>query len=78
MNRNIKKSMRTNDEAETATVRQLKKGDFFRLNDSETAPVWVRDEYIPSAKKFSTHLYDDVNHERLRKGETTVYVEFTF
>lgn len=28
MNRNIKKSMRTNDEAETATVRQLKKGDF--------------------------------------------------
>lgn len=29
MNRNIKKSMRTNDEAETATVRQLKKGDFF-------------------------------------------------
>lgn len=25
MNRNIKKSMRTNDEAETATVRQLKR-----------------------------------------------------
>lgn len=62
----------------TKSIRKLKKGEFFRLKDSETAPVWVRDEYIPSEKKFSTHKYDDVNHERLFKGETEVYVGFTF
>lgn len=70
--------MPTNNEAGTTTIRQLKKGEFFRLKDSETAPVWVRDEYIPSAKKFSTYKFDNVNHETLRKGETEVYIGFTF
>lgn len=60
------------------SIKKLKKGDFFRLKDSDTAPVWVRGEYVPSEKKFSTCLYDDVNHERLCKGETEVYVGFTF
>lgn len=60
------------------SIRKLKKGGFFRLKDSDTAPVWVRGEYVPSEKKFSTYQYDDVNHERLCKGETEVYVGFTF
>lgn len=60
------------------SIRKLKKGELFRLKDSDTAPVWVRSEYVPSEKKFSTHRYDDVNHERLCKGETEVYVGFTF
>lgn len=60
------------------SIRKLKKGELFRLKDSDTAPVWVRGEYIPSEKKFNTHRYDDVNHERLCKGETEVYVGFTF
>lgn len=60
------------------SIRKLKKGGFFRLKDSDTAPVWVRGEYVPSEKKFSTHRYDDVNHERLCKSETEVYVGFTF
>lgn len=74
----MRKSMPTNNEAGTTTIRQLKKGEFFRLKDSETAPVWVRDEYISSAKKFSTYKFDNVNHETLRKGEREVYVGFTF
>lgn len=61
-----------------SSIRKLKKGDFFRLKDSDTAPVWVRGEYVPSVKKFSTYQYDDVNHERLCKGETEVYIGFTF
>lgn len=60
------------------SIRKLKKGDFFRLKDSDTALVWVRGEYVPSEKKFSTYQYDDVNHERLCKGETEVNVGFTF
>lgn len=70
--------MPTNDEAEITTIRQLKKGEFFRLKESETAPVWVRGEYIPEAKKYSTHKFDDTNHETLRKGAMQVYVGFTF
>lgn len=60
------------------SIRQLKKGELFRLKDSDTASVWVRGEYVPSEKKFSTYKYNDVNHERLCKGETEVYVGFTF
>lgn len=59
-------------------LRQLKKGDFFRLKDSETAPVWVRGEYVPAEKRFSTHKFDDINHEVFRKGTAQVYIGFTF
>lgn len=62
----------------TKSICELKKGEFFRLKDSDTAPVWVRGEYVPSEKKFSTYKYEDVNHERLCKGKTEVYVGFTF
>lgn len=60
------------------SIRKLKKGELFRLKNSDTAPVWVKGKYVPSEKKFSTYQYDDVNHERLCKGETEVYVGFTF
>lgn len=70
--------MPTDNEAKTTTVRQLRKGDFFRLKDSDTAPVWVRNEYIPSAKKYSTHKFDDTNHEVLRNGDFVVVIGFAF
>lgn len=72
------KCMRTDNKAVTTTIRQLKKGEFFRLRDCETSPVWVRGEYIPEAKKYSTYKFDDVNHEILRKGDFVVFCDFTF
>lgn len=60
------------------TVRELAKGEFFRLTPSDTAPVWVRGEYSRQAKKYSTHRFDDVNHERLLRGDQLVWVGFTF
>ena len=60
------------------TVRKLGKGEFFRLKDSETAPVWVRGEYLPACRKFSCYKFDDVNHERLMNGNANVFVGFTF
>lgn len=59
-------------------IRKLKKGEFFRLRESDTSPVWVRGEYFPSLKKISTHKFDDVNHERLLNGSTIVFTGFTF
>lgn len=62
----------------TQTIKDIKQGEYFRLTDRETAPVWVRDEYIREAKKYSTHRFDDVNHEWLLPGTQKVYVGFTF
>lgn len=63
---------------EKKTIQKLKKGDFFRLKGSESAPVWVRGEYIREAKRYSTYKFDDVNHERLLSGDHVVFTSFTF
>lgn len=60
------------------TIRQLKKGEYFRLKENDTSPVWVRGAYSREAKKYSTHRFDDVNHERLLCGDRVVWVGFTF
>lgn len=60
------------------TIRELKKGEFFRLRDTETSPVWVRDGYVPELRKYSTYKFDNINHEQARKGDTIVFVGFTF
>jgi hypothetical protein len=63
---------------ETKTIRNLKKGEFFRLSDRATAPVWVRGEYVREVKKYSAYKYDDINHERLLPGDKEVFIGFTF
>ena len=63
---------------EQKTIRQLKKVELFRLSDRETAPVWVRGEYIREVKKYITYKYDDVNHELLLSGDKRVIVDFIF
>ena len=57
-------------------LKDLKRGDFFRLKDSDTAPVWVKGEYVRSEKKYSTYKFDDVNHERLMSPDKEVITEF--
>ena len=59
-------------------LRDLPKGEFIRLKDSETAPVWVRGDYDRSSKTYSIYKYDDCNHEAFRKGGSLVYYDFTF
>lgn len=63
---------------EQKPIRKLRKGDLFRLSDHENAPVWVRGEYIPEARKYSTYRYDDTNHEKLFSGDKKVYADFIF
>lgn len=59
-------------------IRELKQGEFFKLKDTESAPVWVRDEYDKSSRKYWIYKFDDVNHGREIKGTTVVYTAFTF
>lgn len=63
---------------ETKMIKDLQRGEFFRLSPGDTAPVWVRDEYIPQARKFSTHPYLNTNHELLLSGTRKVYVGFDY
>lgn len=59
-------------------IKDLKPGELFRLKDSETAPVWVRGEYIRSEKKYSATRFDDANHELLVPGKVEVFTDFTY
>ena len=59
-------------------IKDIPNGEYFRLKESETSPVWVRGEYCKSEKKYSIHKFDDINHELLKKGDFLVYVGFTF
>lgn len=59
-------------------LKELKKGDFFKLKDSDTATVYVRGEYDRSTKTYSCFKFEDVNDERFFKGSKKVFVGFTF
>lgn len=56
----------------------IKVGTYFKLNPSDTAPVWVRDHYDKSSKTYACHKYDDSNHEKFLKGTRKIYIDFTF
>lgn len=59
-------------------LKNVKRGDFFRLTNSTTAPVWVRGEYNRSSKKFEAYKYYDVNYWNEFRGTRIVYVDFCF
>ena len=59
-------------------LRKVRVGEFFRLAESEKAPVWVRDEYNRSSRKYEAYNYDNVNHWSEFGGTRKVYVDFCF
>ena len=59
-------------------IKNLKKGEYFRLKDSGTATVQVRGEYERSSKKYSCCRFDDMSAERFFSGDKQVYVDFEF
>ena len=59
-------------------IAKIKKGEFFKLSNSETSPVWVRGDYVRSEKKFSCTKFDDINHENFFKGDKEVFIDFEF
>ena len=59
-------------------IKELKKGEYFRLKDNDSAPVWIKGEYVRSEKKYSTYKFEDVNHERLICPDKSVFTDFKF
>lgn len=60
------------------TLAQVKAGEYFRFIDSDTAPVWVRGDYVRGLGKYSCTKFDDMNREMFKLGGCVVYVGFTF
>ena len=59
-------------------LRNVKHGEFFRLANSESAPVWVRGDYNRSSKKFEAYKYYDVNYWNEFSGSRIVFIDFIF
>ncbi len=59
-------------------IKQIKKGEFFRLSSSDNAPVWVKGYYVPSERKFEAYKFEDTNREIFLRGDKKVYVDFEF
>ena len=54
-------------------LRKLGSGDLFRLAGNDDAPVWVRDEYDRSERKYLCYKWDDVNHWSYMRSSRGVY-----
>jgi len=61
-----------------ATLLEIPQGEFFRWAVSDTSPVYIRGDYCPTSKKFSTVKFTDANCEVMKNGATLVYIGFTF
>ena len=59
-------------------LKDLKKGVFFKLKDSDTAPVWIRGEYVRSENKYIKLKFDDINHELILSPYKEVITYFEF
>ena len=66
---------------EKKELRQVKKGEFFRLAESETAPVWMKSGATirrDKKTKYECFQYEDVCHVNYFGSEKTVFVGFTY
>lgn len=54
-------------------LRKLGRGDLFRLAGNDDSPVWVRDEYDRSERKYLCYKWDDVNHWTYMRSVRAVY-----
>lgn len=54
-------------------LRKLGRGGLFRLAGKDDAPVWVRDEYDRSERKYLCYKWDDVNHWTYMRSARGVY-----
>ena len=61
-----------------ATLKSVKPGDYVRLKDSATAPVWIKGQYQADTRTYCLTRADDMNHDTYKAGTATVFVGFTY
>ncbi len=66
---------------ERKQLKQLKKNEFFRLVESDTAPVWMKTgAHIRRGgmTKYEARKYEDYNHLNYFGADKVVFVGFTY
>ena len=59
-------------------LRYVKKGDAFKLKPTDTATIYIKDDYDRSLKKYSCYNYNDIGKYRMVSPSTIVYIDFYF
>lgn len=62
---------------EQKKLKDLKNGEYLKRNQ-ETNNVFVRGEYCRENKTYELHRFDNVNRVIYLKGDSLVWVGFTF
>ena len=66
---------------ESKQLRQVKKGEFFRLRDSDTSPVWTKTGCWTrqgGKTKYECEQFEDAGHCNFYGADRLVYVGFTY
>ena len=66
---------------EAIRLDKVKKGEFFTRKPNEypgEAQVLIKGEYVRGTKKYISIHWNDINRWIMLKGDTIVYVGFTF
>lgn len=66
------------DEHHPASIKGIKKGEFFKLSNKPNAKVYIRGDYDKSDKTYECQNAEDMNDYRYFKGSKVVYVGFTY
>lgn len=62
---------------EYVALKNVKQGEYIKRKQ-DSKKVYIRGEYCRELKKYSCIDFDDMNHEIFIKGDTKVFVGFTF
>lgn len=66
---------------ESKQLRKVKKGEFFKLKESETAPVWIKTGCWTrqgGKTKYECEQFEDAGHCNFCSADRIVYVGFTY
>ena len=66
---------------EAKKLKDLKPGEWFTykpIEEPTEKQVYIRQHYAREIRKYSVSKWSDINYEAFRKGNTIVYVGFTF
>lgn len=66
---------------ERKQLKEVKKNEFFRLAESETAPVWVKTGGFSrkgGKTKYECRKHEDYNHTNFYGFDKVVFVGFTY
>jgi hypothetical protein len=66
---------------ESKKLRDVKKGEFFRLRESETAPVWIKTGgwmRKGGKTKYECDQYEDCGRCNFYSADRVVFVGFTY